>query len=368
MANVDIRFRYSPLGQDSELSAATLSRLGLQSAFGPILIVTMPDLSFGSVRAVAAYVTEHSSVLFPPYSADTAESTRTGGGGCALVVEVAGGDAPTLLSDRSFWTLVCGGAEEPGDVVEPFVRSVMAAAESDGDRLFDRDIGLVGEDALYAWFDTCFGYVDEFRPYNKDECFHRDEFRRFHDVFLDYLRVCDMDHEVRQNRYIDATLSLVDRYMDGPDSVRLAAFRLTNGQEGFDDATVRRWTRRRSMLKLLIDDVLTSLSGEQGPLRLGPYSDGWDDPKRLAMLLCELVESTYGSDDAGGDVADYLLEVAGLDIRAFRDEQTATRPDLVPNTTKRLADADLDRPGRSSDTGFHRCVEVGVWQRIDAVE
>ena len=356
--------RYSPLGDECELTAEQLCRLGLESAFGPILIVTIPDLRLETIRLVVAYLTVNSSVFFPPYSKETAERTRIGGGGCPLVIEVSNGSDVSLLGDRPFWTLVCGLLAEPGDLLDPFVHSVIAAAESDGDRLFDRQEALVGEDALYAWFDTCFGSVEVFRPYNKDEAPSKREFRRFHDTFLDYLRVCDMDHEVRQDDYIHATLALVDRYLDGVDSLRLAAFRLTNGQDGLRPSA-RSWLRRRGMLKLLIDDLLADLRGERGLLNLGPYANGSFTPDHALWFISELIETTYGSDDAGDDVVDYVLDISDLDIRAYRADWAEARPDLLPNTAKRIADADQDRVRVREDTGFHRCTEVdGGWQHI----
>lgn len=323
-----------------------------------MLIVTIPDLSPTTIRAVAEYLTENLSILVPPHNTDGAESTRIGGGGCPLVIEVADGVTPTLLSDRTFWTLVCGTLERPGDLVEPFVRSVIAA---DCDPV-DRQTGLVGEDALYAWFDTCFGALE---PLNMK--LDKQEFRRFHDLFFDYLQICDMTCEVRQHHYIKATLPFVDRYLTGAESMRLAAFRMFTGQYELDSSQVRYWLRRSGMLKLVIDELQAGLRGETGPLDIGPQELGWHDADYAVYVVSYLIEQTYGSDEAQNVVLDYVLEASGIDVRAYRMEFAETRPDLAHHAVDRVAAADLDRPRIGADTGFHRRDKSGIWQRLDEV-
>lgn len=347
-------FRYSPLGETNELSEAQMTRLSLQAAFGQICVVSIPDLSAGALRSVAELLTTQTKIL-----ANCSDETRIGGLGCPLVVEVADG---RLLSDRAFWTLVCETFDDAFDVVEGFVRAVLAAFPNDDyEHAWDRQTGLVGEDAVYAYFDTCvWGPVElETRPAVAT-------LERFVDLFYDWFCACDLDHEVRQHDYFVRLLELINRSL--PDrSARLIAYRLCHGQYNIDQKgekeRARGWLSRNGVLKRVVDEELANLRGEVGPLGIICADCLATDEDMVAYTIAEMLDVVYGTSDARVDVFGYVRTAGGPDLAGYYAGLQDHMADLV---NQRSAWADVQPLHLRLDTGFHTVRDVGAgWVRVE---
>ena len=317
-----IVYRYSPLGDDNELTMEQLDRLGLRNAFGQILIVSTPDLSTSSLLAITELLSSQPALLFA-----NPDVTRIGGGGCPVVVEVADN---RLLSDRSFWTLVYGSVNDPFQIVERFVRAVIDCPESHPDMMPDRQSGLVAEDAVYAYFDTCLAV-----PKELDSRIDNDTLAAYAQLFYDYLLICDLEHEVRQDAYITQLLGMLRRHPDTSLFYQLAAYRIGHGQffHDFRRNEVREWLSFRGLLRKMVDEDLAELSGD---LETDTDAVGWG--------LASLISIAYGSAPEADAVYDYVLTAGGFDPRSH----------VVKGTfDKSIAWADFQGPAPRTDTGFH---------------
>jgi len=328
-----VGYRYSPLGDGNQLTSTELNRLGLRNAFGQILIVSTPDLSSSSLLGVTEFLSSQPELLFA-----NPDNTRIGGGGCPLVVEAAG---ETLLSDRSFWTLVCGSVDDPLLLVERFVRSVINSPASHPDQMNDRQTGHVAEDALYAFFDTCL-----FALWDLESTIDDQVLCGFADLFYDYLLICDLEHEARQDPYITQVLEMLQRQSDTLRFCRLAAYRIGHGQfhSGDRPDEVRQWLGHGRLLRLIVDEELANLTGKTGPLDLG-CSDCLDtDADTIGWHLADLIAITYGSAPEADAVYDYILAAGGPDVRSHVAEGSSDTS---------IAWADQQRLLARADTGFH---------------
>lgn len=341
----EVSYRYVPLGEGSDFSAEELRRLGLRAAFGQILVLSVPDFTVTSLRSVIDLLAEQPALLFA-----NPDTTRVGGGGCPLVVERTSGE---LVGDRGFWSLVCALCPDALDQVERYVTAVLGTGARK-DTLFDRQTGLVGEDALYAFFDEAMTRQELYSAVSDTDL------ARYAELFYEFLIASDLDHEVRQNDYIRRLLDAL-RYRHREHFARLAIFRVGHGQ--FDPesarADVRDWMTTAGTLKCLVDEERAHLDGRAGPLDLRCECCLHGDADGFTYLVADMVDIVYGSDSSREVVEQYILDRGGPDLAASIAARSGNRARIG---RENAAWADGHRP--NGDTGFHRGVrdDAGDWQ------
>ena len=342
-----VQYRYSPVGAENELSESEMNRLGLNTAFGDICIVSGGDLSPSSLKAVADLLTSRPEVLMD--------------GPSPLVVESIAG---SLLSDRAFWTLFCDTVDDSFKQVSGFVRAVIEESEQPrGTIPFDRQLGLVSEDAMYAYFDTRIGAIGSLGESTSSTHFEYGE------LFLDWLRASDLTVELRQTRYFTQLVDLI-RYEKDPTLLfeRLMHFRLRNGQVGSTRSDLLELMTWRGFLRKLIDEEVAMAKGTVGPLgsqfnefsyRLPSTED--EVPaflKDVGHFLMEMVDLTYGNSAARHDVIEYVVRQHGLNIKEAQERLLPSHRLEEFERLRRWADEQPLRP--RYETGFH-VVEGARW-------
>ena len=341
-----VQYRYSPLGAENELSESQMKRLGLESAFGPICIVSVDDLSESSLKAVTDLLTNGPGVLMDE--------------GSPLVIELSDG---LLLSDRAFWTLVSDTLDDSFERVSRFVRAVIEESQHGWMIPFDRYQGIVSEDAMYAYFDTRLWSTAQLYGDTPPMLFEYGE------LFLEWLRASDLLKEVRQQPYVERLLDLLRRVKD-PTYLfdRLMHFRMRNGQYGLPESELFRLMTRRGFLRKLIDEEVAMVKGTTGPLG-SQFNDNFHRRPSSAeqvpafledvgSFLMEMVDLTYGNSTARNDVIDYVIREHGFDMQQAHDKLLPEHRLNVPVELRQWADEQPLR--RVYDTGFHT-VEGNDW-------
>ena len=316
---------------DSGWDAATVNRLRVETAFAPPLAIQQPSLEIADLEATARFLAANIDLVVVDHPKMQAD-----GGWHPLVFETPSG---TLLNERAFWTLICEASETSTDLILGYVKAVMGA-DLRHSQMFDRQDGLAGEDALYAW--TMKHVNERLSGLHGTDA----DLGRFADVFTDYMAGwADLDHEVRQDEHFTILLNgLV--HNDQNRFVRLLAVRLFNGQSGlgYDPVRERNWLTQRGVFKILVDHVVGRVTGEEIlALPKGQFEDQYPNPINSVPKLCWLV---YGSDPAAETVLRYVEQRCGqaLSIEPTHDSD---------HRTIKLADTMLASTRSQLDTGFH---------------
>lgn len=315
--------------------------------FPPPLVIHAPTLDGATIRALANYMLDLVETRYQ-MEGEYLLYARP------IVLDIG---AAQSLNERVIWSLIIEALPDAADFVISYVDKHI---EPHVELQFTNCTDVVGEAALYAFFDS---FVDN-RPrlsyYSAPETCRRDTLRVV-DCFIRFLRHCDLDHEVYQHAYIEKVLDYLRMEEDYSRYVELLILRLTSGQVNLDSnfpdvgyyLTQFRASEGEGILKALVDHYLAS----EGDAALDQI-----------MKVCALF---YGEEeDLVRDVMSYCEKVLQISIAFPPDDW-----DLKLHRTRRnLELQDIYRDSRSPSswgwrpppirTGFHTYFpETGEWKR-----